>query len=102
MLRVLLMEQGGYRFVGEMNGGHPVTRMEHLTCFVPGMLALGVMTGATTDAAMAEAHLSAAKELTYTCVQMYFTSPVGLAGAKQIGRAVQQECRDRSRMPSSA
>ncbi|EGZ21493.1 hypothetical protein PHYSODRAFT_256541, partial [Phytophthora sojae] len=42
--------------------------MEHLTCFVPGMLVLGYTHGMPTS------HLELAKELTETCVQMYLRS----------------------------
>eukprot|EP00456_Euglypha_rotunda_P089990 TRINITY_DN93855_c0_g1_i1.p1 TRINITY_DN93855_c0_g1~~TRINITY_DN93855_c0_g1_i1.p1 ORF type:complete len:106 (-),score=13.63 TRINITY_DN93855_c0_g1_i1:10-294(-) len=35
-------------------------------------------------------------------ILMIFMAPICWPIAKEIGRAVQQECRDRSRMPSSA
>ena len=41
--------------------------MEHLSCFVPGMLALGAMSG---EASLVP-HLELAKELMGTCVSMY-------------------------------
>ncbi|OWZ05626.1 Glycoside hydrolase [Phytophthora megakarya] len=47
--------------------------MEHLTCFVPGMLALGYYHGMPTS------HLELAKDLTETCVQMYLQSTSHLA-----------------------
>jgi len=48
-------------------------QMDHLVCFLPGMLALGVH-GETHDADMA-----LAKELMETCYRMYSDSPSGLA-----------------------
>ncbi|KAF0687611.1 Aste57867_20594 [Aphanomyces stellatus] len=48
----------------EMSGRlHP--KMDHLVCFVPGMLALGYING------MPSWHLDLAKELLHTCYQMY-------------------------------
>ena len=46
--------------------------MDHLACFVPGMLALGYLHG------FPEAHLEAAKNLTHTCYELYHQSPSGL------------------------
>ncbi|KAF7732817.1 hypothetical protein EC973_000092 [Apophysomyces ossiformis] len=46
--------------------------MEHLTCFVPGMLAIGAKIFDRPD------DLTAAKGLLETCVYMYRTSPTGL------------------------
>lgn len=56
-------------FLGEINEfGHLKPVMEHLTCFVPGLLALGYMHGMPKD------HLDLAKELTQTCVQVRLSS----------------------------
>ncbi|KAG6970727.1 hypothetical protein JG688_00004730 [Phytophthora aleatoria] len=53
-----------YAFVGKLIvTGELEPAMEHLTCFVPGMLALGYYHGMPTS------HLELAKELTETCVQ---------------------------------
>jgi len=55
----------GMLFVGESSASQPlIPKMEHLTCFVPGMLALGYLHG------MPNEHLAIAKELTETCVQV--------------------------------
>ncbi|KAJ2610073.1 hypothetical protein H4S08_003773 [Coemansia sp. RSA 1365] len=48
-------------------------RFEHLTCFVPGMLALGSKTLGRPD------DLELAKKLTYTCFQMYNRTDTGLS-----------------------
>eukprot|EP00884_Botryococcus_braunii_P011514 jgi/Botrbrau1/20363/Bobra.0006s0028.1 len=69
-------------YVGESYGGGVVTdadrKMEHLTCFIAGNLALGVQTGAVVGS-KADEYLDLAKALTYTCYQMYVRMPTGLA-----------------------
>ena len=56
-------------------------RFEHLTCFCPGMLALGVHAKAVTDGAKAAQYLALAEDLTHTCWQMYAQMPTGTPGA---------------------
>ncbi|KAF0693875.1 Aste57867_15217 [Aphanomyces stellatus] len=52
--------------LGELEmSGHLHPKMDHLVCFVPGMLALGYING------MPSWHLDLAKELLHTCYQMY-------------------------------
>uniref|UniRef100_K3X0V5 alpha-1,2-Mannosidase n=1 Tax=Globisporangium ultimum (strain ATCC 200006 / CBS 805.95 / DAOM BR144) TaxID=431595 RepID=K3X0V5_GLOUD len=56
-------------FLTEINrNGDQSQHMEHLTCFVPGLLALGYMHG------MPKEHLDLAKELARTCVEMYLVA----------------------------
>ncbi|KAI9993453.1 hypothetical protein PInf_015535 [Phytophthora infestans] len=63
-----------FAFIGKLLAtGELEPAMEHLTCFVPGMLALGYYHGMPTS------HLELAKELTETCVQMYLQSASQLA-----------------------
>ena len=50
--------------------------MEHLACFVPGNLALGVESGAVAGA-KAEEYLALAAELSVACFQMYSQQPTG-------------------------
>lgn len=50
---------------------------EHLACFIPAMLALGAQEGAVTGI-KAERYLSLAKDLTYTCWQMYARHATGV------------------------
>jgi hypothetical protein len=52
-------------------------KMDHLACFVPGMLALGV--AQRPDGATAKRDLQTAKELMATCVKMYKSQPTGLS-----------------------
>ena len=59
--------------------GDLVHRYEHLTCFCPGMLALGVHAHAVAAAAKAGRYLALAEELTRTCSQMYAQTPTGMA-----------------------
>ncbi|KAJ0396393.1 hypothetical protein P43SY_004150 [Pythium insidiosum] len=55
-----------------------VNRMDHLLCFVPGLLALGVM-GEQPDSARAARQLNLSKVLMETCYQMYHRQPTGLS-----------------------
>lgn len=67
-----------WTFVAELSGGSQIPKMDHLVCFLPGLLALGVMSDAVTSEAMREQHTQLAKDLTETCVGMYDTA-TGLA-----------------------
>ena len=51
-------------------------RLEHLTCFLPGNLALGVAYGAV-NGSKADLYMDVAKNLTYSCWQMYERMPTG-------------------------
>ena len=50
--------------------------MEHLACYLPGNLALGVAEGAV-GGEKAVQYASVAEELTHTCMQMYMLMPTG-------------------------
>uniref|UniRef100_K3WLS3 alpha-1,2-Mannosidase n=1 Tax=Globisporangium ultimum (strain ATCC 200006 / CBS 805.95 / DAOM BR144) TaxID=431595 RepID=K3WLS3_GLOUD len=63
----------GLVFIGELVDGHLSPKMDHLVCFVPGMLALGYMHG------MPESHLKLAEQLLETCYQMYAQMDAKLA-----------------------
>ncbi|DAZ97066.1 TPA: hypothetical protein N0F65_001250 [Lagenidium giganteum] len=63
----------GWLYVGEYERGVLEGRMEHLVCFVPGMLALGYMHG------MPKSHLTLAEDLARTCVHMYDRTETHLA-----------------------
>lgn len=63
-------------FVGALSSpssSHVRNEMEHLSCFLPGTLALGVMHGLNSD------HLQLAAELTKTCHMMYESTPTKLS-----------------------
>jgi len=67
-------------YVADWDGGGTVDKMDHLVCFVPGMLALGAYTAAGTDGeADAVRDLTNAKALAYTCWQMYERQATGIA-----------------------
>lgn len=67
-------------YVADWTGSGTEDKMDHLVCFVPGMLALGAYTATGTDG---EAHavrdLTNAKALAYTCYQMYERQATGIA-----------------------
>ena len=55
-------------------------RLEHLTCYLPGNLALGAAAGAV-NGSKADHYMEVAKNLTYSCWQMYERMPTGLLTA---------------------
>lgn len=63
----------GLTFVGELSHGHFSPKMDHLVCFLPGTLALGVHYGLPAD------HMELAKQLIETCYQMYAQMETGLS-----------------------
>lgn len=64
-----------YLFIGELSSGSEafIPKMDHLTCFLPGTLALGVMNG------LPDWHMKMAEELLYTCYLTYAVHPTFLA-----------------------
>ncbi|CAL4093322.1 unnamed protein product, partial [Meganyctiphanes norvegica] len=62
-------------FFGELHGSSHnfVNKMDELTCYLPGTLALGVKHG------MPQHHMKIAEELMYTCVQTWLRQPTNLA-----------------------
>eukprot|EP00795_Rhopilema_esculentum_P010888 gene10888-19715_t len=64
----------GLVFVGEiLNGLTFSPKMDHLVCFLPGVLALGFHNGLDVK------HMNLAKELLETCNRMYTDMPTGLS-----------------------
>ncbi|KAK5642975.1 hypothetical protein RI129_009142 [Pyrocoelia pectoralis] len=65
----------GYLFIGELlvGGKDFKPKMDHLTCYLPGTLALGVHHG------MPDSHMKIAEELMTTCYQTYVQQPSFLA-----------------------
>lgn len=70
--------QGGGLFVGVLNGAFLTEKMEHLVCFLPGTLALGVHTG-VVEGDNAKEHMRIARGLLKTCLEMYAMTASGLA-----------------------
>lgn len=60
-------------FIGEMRGSRFSPKMDHLVCFFPGVL--GLASQSMND----PSQLELAKELLYTCWQMYERMPTGLS-----------------------
>ena len=60
-------------FLGVKNGTTFIPYMEHVTCFLPAVLALGYMHGGLRT------HLSLAQDLVSTCYQLYRHTASGLA-----------------------
>ena len=67
-------------FVSDWNGRYNNRKMDHLVCFVPGMLALGAYTNPEgIDSIRSKRDLSIAKALMYTCYQMYHRMKSGIS-----------------------
>lgn len=84
ILSHLLLRCGKNFFLVEKNANF----MEHLACFVPGMLALGIMSNATDDR---DRDMAAAEKLTRTCYELYNT-PSGLAADQFMVRTKCEGC----------
>jgi len=71
----------GLSYIAESNGGRNIhKKMDHLVCFMGGILALGAYTDPKgLDSVRAQRDLKTARALTYTCYQMYARSPTGLS-----------------------
>jgi len=80
MISQLLVKStpSGYTFVSELHDDKNVGKMDHLVCFVPGMLALGA-NASVVDEPMRTHHMTFAKELMRTCYEFYRQTPTGLA-----------------------
>jgi mannosyl-oligosaccharide alpha-1,2-mannosidase len=70
----------GLAYVADWNGGGTDDKMDHLVCFVPGMLALGAFNSAGQYGELnAKRDLQNAKALAYTCWQMYERQQTGIS-----------------------
>jgi len=71
-----------FKLIEKAPNGAPVWKMDHLSCFVPGMIALGLQSLPEEDV---KAHLgnttwrSVAEGLTLSCADMWTSTPTGLA-----------------------
>jgi Glycosyl hydrolase family 47 len=82
MHRLLLQKStpSGLTYIADMNEKRLDTKMDHLVCFMGGLLALGAYTdplGLESERAIRD--LKTAKALTYTCYQMYARMNTGIA-----------------------
>ena len=77
---VFLSRTRNLLYITDTNALVPTRKFEHLSCFFPGLLALGVST--LSDAIMSpkdrELHMWAAEGLAHTCWVMYADQPSGL------------------------
>eukprot|EP00658_Telonema_sp_P-2_P033439 TRINITY_DN24544_c0_g1_i1.p1 TRINITY_DN24544_c0_g1~~TRINITY_DN24544_c0_g1_i1.p1 ORF type:complete len:561 (+),score=121.90 TRINITY_DN24544_c0_g1_i1:86-1768(+) len=64
----------GLTYIAEMNNNNPVHKMDHLACFVPGMLAVGAQDSPDPDRVM-----HTARGIAETCYQMYARQRSGVA-----------------------
>jgi mannosyl-oligosaccharide alpha-1,2-mannosidase len=70
----------GLVYIADRNGGRLDTKMDHLVCFMGGLLALGAYTDPLgLDSRRAQRDLRTAKALTYTCYQMYARMETGIS-----------------------
>lgn len=78
LARLVFTSRAGLQYVAEFDRSTVKHKMDHLACFVPGMLALGAMTHAV-QGAKAQRYLDVAGNLSHTCWQMYRSTPSGLS-----------------------
>ena len=70
----------GLTYIGDKNEGKFAPKMDHLVCFMGGLLALGAYTDPLgLDSARAVRDLKTGKALTYTCYQMYARMNTGIS-----------------------
>lgn len=70
----------GLTYIADKNGGKIDNKMDHLVCFMGGLLALGAYTDPLgMDSPRAQRDMQTAKALTYTCYQMYARMPTGIS-----------------------
>lgn len=78
MTKLLNTSVAGSQYVGMVQQNTVyMPRLEHLTCYLPGNLALGVAYGAVSGA-KADTYMNLAQNLTHTCWQMYDKMPIGM------------------------
>ena len=71
----------GTAYIADLDNGQKEHKMDHLVCFVPGMLALAVQHG-VVQGEQAARHMSAAKQLMRTCYNMYHLQQPSGIGAE--------------------
>ena len=79
-LLIATSDVSGLVFVADWNGHSQHRKMDHLVCFLPGVLALGAHTDPTgADSERAKRDLAVAKALMYTCREMYHRQVSGIS-----------------------
>lgn len=81
MEKLIHMSRPSYlTYVAEVKRGTVVHKMDHLSCFLGGNLALGAYTHPDgLESKIAQRQLKTGKQLAYTCYQMYARSKSGLS-----------------------
>jgi len=70
----------GLTYIAESNSGKLIHKMDHLVCFMGGLLALGAYTNPDgLDSPKAQRDLQTGKALAYTCYQMYARMKTGIS-----------------------
>mmetsp|Transcript_57151 Transcript_57151/g.121503 ORF Transcript_57151/g.121503 Transcript_57151/m.121503 type:complete len:745 (+) Transcript_57151:272-2506(+) len=77
MQRLILKTQGGLTYIAEEQSGKTKHKMDHLACFVGGMLIYGSRELPTSE--VDSRWEATAEGITETCYQMYHRQPSGLA-----------------------
>ena len=73
-------QPSGLTYIGDKNEGKFAPKMDHLVCFMGGLLALGAYTDPSgLDSPRAMRDLRTGKALTYTCYQMYARMNTGIS-----------------------
>lgn len=71
---------GGLAFFSDWNGRSNNRKMDHLVCFVPGLLALGAYTNPEgMESERSQRDLAVAKAMMFTCREMYHRMPTGIS-----------------------
>merc|ERR1719162_1781048 len=75
--QMVVTTRGGLLYIAELENGRQRHRMDHLACFVAGMLIMGSRTLPANE--VDPRWEQTAAELTRTCHEMYARSPTGLS-----------------------
>ncbi|EGC39740.1 hypothetical protein DICPUDRAFT_147471 [Dictyostelium purpureum] len=70
--------KAGYGFIGTLKDNVLLVNEDHLTCFVDGMFALAAAVNITGNDEKNEIYMEVGREVTRTCADSYFKSPIGL------------------------
>lgn len=77
---LLASEPSGLAFLSDFNGRYNNRKMDHLVCFMPGLMALGAYTDPNgLSSPRATRDLAVAKALMYTCHEMYHRMKTGIS-----------------------
>lgn len=82
MHKILLQKSSpsGLTYIADRNSGRMDHKMDHLVCFMGGLLGLGAYTDPLgIDSPRAQRDMRTAKALTYTCYQMYARMATGIS-----------------------